>query len=55
MKYENILGKKIKDKDKGSLFFVAYNPLENPVIYKGVLKLKLKDSDTWITVNVDLN
>ena len=55
MKYTNILGKQIKDKDKGSLFFVAYNPIDNPVTYKGVLKLKVKGSDSWISINVDLN
>ncbi|NLC96137.1 MAG: hypothetical protein GX675_00990 [Erysipelotrichaceae bacterium] len=55
MKFSNIIGKKITDKDKGSLFFIAYNPIDNPVTYKGVLKLKVKGSDNWIVVDVDLN
>lgn len=54
-KFINILGKEIIDKSEGSLFFVAYSPHENPVTYKGVLKLKVLGSDTWISVDVDLN
>ncbi len=54
-KYENIIDRKIIDKDKGSLFFVAYNPVDNPITYKGVLKLKVKGSNSWIIINVDLN
>ncbi len=54
-KLDNIIGRTITEKDIGYLFFVAYSPIENPVTYKGVLKLKVKGSDTWITVNVDLN
>lgn len=55
MKDDNIIGVKIKEKDVGYLFFYAYNPDESPITYDGVLKLKLKDSDQWITVNVNLN
>lgn len=55
MKLMNILGKEITEKDSGYLFFYAYDPDENPVTYKGSLKLKLKNRDSWITVNVDLN
>lgn len=54
-KYSNILGKTITEKDSGSLFFIAYNPIENPVTYKGVLQLQLKGSDTVINVEVNLN
>lgn len=55
MKYSNIIGKEINEKDSGDLFFVAYSPVESPVTYKGALQLKVKGSDTWITINVDLN
>lgn len=55
MKYSNIIDKKISEKDSGDLFFVAYSPNESPVTYKGVLQLKIKGSDTWVTINVDLN
>lgn len=55
MKFDNILGREIVEKDSGYLFFVAYDPDESPVTYKGVLRLKLKDAENWITVNVDLN
>ena len=54
-KHDNILGKVISDSDTGYLFFVAYSPIDNPITYKGVLKLKIKGSDSWITVNVNLN
>lgn len=55
MKYSNIIGKEINEKDSGDLFFVAYSPVESPVTYKGVLQLKVKGSDNWITINVNLN
>lgn len=55
MKFENMIGKKIKDKDTGTLFFVAFNPIDNPITYNGVLKLKVSGSDTWISINVKLN
>lgn len=55
MKYSNIINKQINEKDSGDLFFVAYSPLESPVTYKGVLQLKIKGSDSWVTINVDLN
>ncbi len=55
LKYSNILGLTISDKDDGYLFFYAFDPDDHPVEYHGVLKLKLKDSDTAITVNVNLN
>lgn len=55
MKYSNIIGKEINEKDAGDLFFVAYSPVESPVTYKGVLKLKIQGQDSWITINVDLN
>ncbi|MEG0394722.1 MAG: hypothetical protein RR568_08695 [Anaerorhabdus sp.] len=55
MKYSNIIGKEINEKDTGDLFFVAYSPVESPVTYKGVLKLKVQGQDSWITINVDLN
>ena len=54
-KFVNILDRTVDEKDKGYLFFVAYDPEDHPVTYKGVLKLKVKNSDTWIVVNVDLN
>lgn len=55
MKYTNILGSQIKEKDSGWLFFVAYNPDQNPITYKGTLNLKLKNDSNPITVNVNLN
>ena len=55
MKHENIIGKEITEKSSGSLFFEAYNPMNNPITYTGVLKLKISGSDTLIEVNVDLN
>lgn len=55
MKYQNIIGKQVVEKDTGDLFFVAYSPVESPVTYKGVLKLKVQGSDNWIVINVDLN
>lgn len=55
MKYSNIINKQINEKDTGDLFFVAYSPIESPVTYKGVLQLKIKGSDNWVTINVDLN
>lgn len=55
MKYQNIIGKQIVEKDTGDLFFVAYSPIESPVTYKGVLKLKVQGNDNWIVINVDLN
>lgn len=55
MKHENIIGKEITAKSSGSLFFEAYNPMNNPITYTGVLKLKVSGSDTLIEVNVDLN
>ncbi len=55
MKHENIIGKEITAKSSGSLLFEAYNPMNNPITYTGVLKLKVSGSDTLIEVNVDLN
>lgn len=55
MKFENILGREINEKDTGYLFFVAYDPDDNPVTYEGVLKLKLQGSENEVIINVDLN
>ena len=55
MKHENIIGKEITAKSSGSLLFEAYNPMNNPITYTGILKLKVSGSDTLIEVNVDLN
>ena len=55
MKESNILGRAITDKDSGYIFFQVYGSEINPIKYDGVLRLKLQGSDTWITVNVDLN
>ncbi|MEG0564396.1 hypothetical protein, partial [Anaerorhabdus sp.] len=55
LKYHNIIGSEIADKGEGDLFFIAYSPIESPVTYKGVLKLKIQEQDSWITINVDLN
>lgn len=54
MKRDNILGKKIKIKEKGTLFFVALNSQENPLTYKGILRLKIKGQEELIEINVDL-
>lgn len=55
MKHPNILGTKVKESETGSLFFMTFNPVDNPVTYKGVLKLTIKGSDNPIEIRVDLN
>lgn len=55
MKHENIIGKKITESEKGTLFFVAYSPMDNPITYHGVLKLKISGNENLIEVKVDLN
>lgn len=55
MKYSNIIGKTVKDSDTGDLFFVAFNPNDSKMSYKGVLKIKVKGQENWITIQVDLN
>ena len=54
-KLTNLLGRTVQDNDTGYLLFYAYNPDTNPITYTGVLKVKLKGNDTWITINVDLS
>lgn len=53
-KYENLLNKPITDKSSGVVFFETLNPTENPITYKGVLKLKVKGQENYIIINVDL-
>ncbi len=55
MKYTNIIGKTVVESESGDLFFVAYNPSANSINYDGVLKLKIKGEENWITIQVDLN
>ncbi|MFV0380201.1 MAG: hypothetical protein ACK5KQ_05170 [Anaerorhabdus sp.] len=55
MKYSNIIGNEVIESDSGDLFFTAYNPIEEKVSYRGILKLKLKDQKDWVIINVDLN
>lgn len=54
MKYENLLNKTITDTSSGVLFFETLNPTENPITYKGILRLKIKGQDNYIVINVDL-
>lgn len=53
-KYTNILGKTIKEKDSGVLFFVTYNAQKEPITYQGKLKLKIKGQENWIDITVNL-
>lgn len=55
MKHSNIMGREITEKDSGSLFFTVFNPMDNPITYKGVLKLQVSGSDNMIEIDVDLN
>lgn len=55
MKKKNILDRVIREKDSGYLFFYAFDPDDHPVTYTGILKLHVKSSGRWITVNVNLN
>lgn len=55
MKHSNIIGREITEKDSGSLFFTVFNPMDNPITYKGVLKLQVSGSDNMIEIDVDLN
>ena len=55
MKHDNIIGKKITESQKGTLFFVAYSPMDDPITYHGILKLKISGSDNPVEVKVDLN
>ena len=53
-KYDNILGKTIKEKDSGVLFFITYNPEKEPITYQGKLKLKIRGQENWIEITVSL-
>lgn len=53
-KYDNILGKTIRDKDSGVLFFITYNPDREPITYQGRLRLKLQGQENWIEIQVSL-
>ncbi len=55
MKYSNIIGREVVEEESGDLFFVTYNPASGSISYKGVLKLKIKGEENWITIQVDLN
>ena len=55
MKHDNIIGKKITESQKGTLFFVAYSPIDDPITYHVILKLKISGSDNPVEVKVDLN
>lgn len=55
MKYDNIVGKTIDELGRGWLFFVVYNPDQNPITYNGTLQLKLKNESNPITIHVSLN
>ncbi|MCI5773360.1 MAG: hypothetical protein MR210_02255 [Erysipelotrichaceae bacterium] len=55
MKHDNIIGQEITEKSSGSLFFEAFNPMNNPITYTGTLKLKVSGSDSLIEISVDLN
>ena len=53
-KYKNIIGKSIREKESGVLFFITYNPDREPITYQGKLKLKLKGQENWIEIKVSL-
>lgn len=55
MKYDNIIGKKVSNNAKGSVFVEAYNPNGNNIIYRGKLTLKFDSLDKEIVVDVNLN
>lgn len=54
LKYNNIVGQKITDKDTGFVFVVTLNPNSEPITYSGTLYLRFKGSDSFIQVKVDL-
>ena len=54
MKYDNIIGKTVKQEDEGVLLFMTLNPEGDPITYKGQLKIKLVGKEEYITINVDL-
>ena len=54
MKYDNIIGKIVKQEDEGVLLFMTLNPEGDPITYKGQLKIKLVGKEEYITINVDL-
>lgn len=53
-KLSNMIAHPIRDRETGYLFFETYGFAEDEISFTGTLNLKLQDSDTWITVNVNL-
>ncbi len=53
-KLANMIAHPIRDRETGYLFFEVYGFPEDEIDFSGTLNLKLQDSDTWITVNVNL-
>lgn len=55
LKFKNIIGVTIKEEDVGDLFFIAYQPHESSVVYKGIVRLKIRGKAETIDVRVNLN
>lgn len=55
MRYDNIIGKKVSNNAKGTIFVEAYNPNGDNIIYRGKLSLKFDSLENEIVVDVNLN
>lgn len=54
MKRDNIVGKPIKESETAPILFMTLNYEENPIIYQGILKIKIKGQDKWIEIRLSL-
>lgn len=54
MKRDNIIGKAIKEAESAPILFMTLNYEENPIIYQGTLKIKIKGQDKWIEIRLSL-
>lgn len=54
MKINNLISKKVKEGDKGALFFEIYKPEESDINYNGTLKLKFSNNDNYLSIKTEL-
>jgi len=52
--YNNIIGSFITDDSKGYVFLITLNPEQEPITYKGILKIQIKGEINPIQIEVDL-
>ena len=54
MKINNLISKKVKEGNRGALFFEMYKPEGSSISYNGTLKLKFSNSENYLSIKTEL-